>query len=643
MGEIDRASSTASQGAPRRAANEPHLLPAPSPLAMPMQALRGTASSSAARDAMTVPRAALLVLTIAATGVFAHVLYQVLSVVRVTPLQGVFLVLCTLCFAWIALGSSNALIGFVSALALGRSRLATGGDIGRRTTALLFPVYHEDAARIAATIEAIAHDLMAAGAAKHFHVFVLSDSRTAGNKSRELRAVRHLRKRLQGGVEIYYRARADNAGKKAGNIADWVERFGGAYESFIILDADSIMSASAISTLVSVLGANPQIGLIQTAPRLVDATTSFARLQQFAVAFYGPVFSAGFAAWHQGSGNYWGHNAIVRTRAFAEAAGLPNLPGMPPLGGHIQSHDFVEAAFLRRAGWEVWMLPHLPGSYEGCPPTLIDTVVRDRRWAQGNLQHLRIVGAAGLPWVSRLHLAMGTYAYFASVFWALSLLVGIALSAQSALAIPVYFTEQKTLFPVWPVIDPTKALYLFVATIAVVLLPKILGIALAFIERSVAGRDVGWFLLGAVLEIFLSILMAPIFMLTQTAAVLQVLQGKDSGWSVQRRDGEPANFADLVRFHASHMVLGAVTLIVCALVSWYVLAWMAPIILGLLISANLSAFTSRPAPAWLARALATPESASPPPIVGAVAKSYPLWSKRLQRGGALHAHTPQLP
>jgi len=256
---------------------------------------------------------------------------------------------------------------------------------------------------------------------------------------------------------------------------------------------------------------------------------------------------------------------------------------------------------------------------------------------------LRIVGAAGLPWVSRLHLAMGTYAYFASVFWALSLLVGIALSAQSALAIPVYFTEQKTLFPVWPVIDPTKALYLFVATIAVVLLPKILGIALAFIERSVAGRDVGWFLLGAVLEIFLSILMAPIFMLTQTAAVLQVLQGKDSGWSVQRRDGEPANFADLVRFHASHMVLGAVTLIVCALVSWYVLAWMAPIILGLLISANLSAFTSRPAPAWLARALATPESASPPPIVGAVAKSYPLWSKRLQRGGALHAHTPQLP
>ena len=173
-----------------------------------------------------------------------------------------------------------------------------------------------------------------------------------------------------------------------------MERFGGAYESFIIFDADSVMSASTVLTLANTLIANPKVALIQTSPRLVGATTLFGRLQQFAVAHYGPVFSAGFAAWHQGSGNYWGHNAIVRTRAFAEAAGLPILHGSPPLGGYIQSHDFVEAAFLRRAGWQVWMLPDLMGSYEGCPPTLIDTAVRDRRWAQGNLQHIRIVTAS---------------------------------------------------------------------------------------------------------------------------------------------------------------------------------------------------------------------------------------------------------
>jgi membrane glycosyltransferase len=212
-------------------------------------------------------------------------------------------------------------------------------------------------------------------------------------------------------VHIYYRARADNIGKKAGNIADWVERFGGGYEFFIILDADSVMSGALVVQLAEQMARNPRTALIQTVPRLVGADTLFARLQQFAVAFYGPVIAAGFAAWHQESGNYWGHNAILRTRAFAQSAGLPTLAGTPPLGGHIQSHDFVEAAFLRRAGWQVWMLPYLQGSYEGCPPTLIDVAVRDRRWAQGNFQHLRIVRAGGLPWVSRLHLAMGTYTY----------------------------------------------------------------------------------------------------------------------------------------------------------------------------------------------------------------------------------------
>ena len=210
-------------------------------------------------------------------------------------------------------------------------------------------------------------------------------------------------------MHIYYRARSENIGKKAGNIADWVERFGGAYEFFIILDADSVMSGALVVQLAALMGRNPRTALIQTVPRLVGANTLFARLQQFAVAFYGPVIAAGFAAWHQESGNYWGHNAILRTRAFAQSAGLPTLPGTPPLGGHIQSHDFVEAAFLRRAGWQVCMLPDLQGSYEGCPPTLIDVAVRDRRWAQGNFQHLRIVRASGLPWVSRLHLAMGTY------------------------------------------------------------------------------------------------------------------------------------------------------------------------------------------------------------------------------------------
>jgi membrane glycosyltransferase len=614
------------------------LLPAGSPLPMPVQPLRPFATSKPASDRMTGARLVLLLLSVSAAAAFAYFLYEVLSIVRVTVLQGVFLVLCTLCFGWIALGSSSALLGFARASGLMRRNSLSGAvSLPSQPTALLFPVYNEDTARIAATIEAMATELSAGGDEGQFDFFVLSDSRDPRAKTRELRAIRLLRKVLQNRIRIFYRARVENVGKKAGNIAEWVERFGGGYESFIILDADSVMSASAVLELRSRLSANPRVALIQTVPRLVGARTLFAQLQQFAVAIYGPVVSAGFAAWHQGSGNYWGHNAIIRTQAFATAAGLPSIPGRPPLGGHIQSHDFVEAAFLRRAGWEVWMLPELQGSYEGCPPTLIDTAVRDRRWAQGNLQHMRVIGAAGLPWVSRMHLAMGAYGYFASVFWALSLVVGVILAIQSVYTLPVYFSDERTLFPIWPVIDPVKALYVFLATILVVLLPKLLGLVAAFLRGDSAARR-GWCLLGVVAETAFSILLAPIFMLTQTRAVAEVLMGKDSGWGAQQREGSLTGLREAFRFHRGHLFVGFVGTSICALVSPYVLAWMAPILLGLILSVALSVVTSRAPPVWLAHALATAESIRPPPICGAVELLHAKWTDLLKRNS--HAPAP---
>ena len=618
----------------RRPANEYALLPPETPLPMPRQSLQPGNTGDIVRDRMTAPRGILLLLTVLATATFALVLYQVLSVVRLTPLQAVFLVLCTMCFAWIALGTASALLGFFAILRLGgrattRTPIHETPQLQQHRTALLFPVYNEDPARVAATIEAIATELIALGVGERFDFFILSDSRTSEAKARELRAVRLLRRALPDDTHIYYRARSENIGKKAGNIADWVERFGGAYESFIILDADSVMSGTLIVHLAALMSSSPRTALIQTVPRLVGANTLFARLQQYAVAFYGPVIAAGFAAWHQESGNYWGHNAILRTQAFAQSAGLPTLPGPPPLGGHIQSHDFVEAAFLRRAGWQVCMLPGLQGSYEGCPPTLIDVAVRDRRWAQGNFQHLRIVRAGGLPWVSRLHLAMGTYTYLASALWALSLVIGVVLSVQSAYTLPVYFPDEKTLFPVWPVIDPTKALYLFLGTVALVLLPKVLGVASALIRRDPAAHYTGRFLLGAAVETLFSILIAPILMLTQTSAVLEILRGKDSGWTVQRREGEPPPLSEVIRFHKWHVVTGAALAVICGLVSLYVFSWMAPIFLGQLLAVGLSVVTSRVAPAWINRALATAEDTHPPPIILAVSERYADWARRL--------------
>jgi membrane glycosyltransferase len=598
---------------------------------MPVQPL-GLAERKT-HDAMTATRLALLVLAGVLTATFAWVLYRVLSVVQLTVLQAIFLVLCTLCFAWVALGTSSAVLGL--ARRVWRRDDVVPGDMGsfapQGRTALLFPVFNEDAARIASTIEAMANELVALGAAERFDVFVLSDSRSSENRARELRAVRFLPRRLHGRMPVYYRARSENDGKKAGNIAEWVQRFGGAYETFVILDADSLMSGALLLQLQEAMARKSTVGLIQTVPRLVGSSTLFARLQQFAVAFYGPIIAAGFAAWHQSSGNYWGHNAIVRTRAFAEAAGLPVLAGRPPLGGPIQSHDFVEAACLRRAGWEVWLEPDLTGSYEGCPPTLIDVAVRDRRWAQGNLQHVRIVATQGTPWVSRMHLAMGTSAYLASLLWAVSLMVGVVLALQSAHTLPSYFPATKTLFPVWPVIDSTKALYLFLFTVAVVLLPKMLAIALALARSPhfMPSQNGGGVLMGALVEMIASILIAPILMLTQSQAVIEVLMGKDSGWSAQRRDGGAPKLSAVVRFHLWHQIVGLAFAVACALASVYVLLWMSPIILGLLTAPLISLATAQPASNWFAGMLATPEDLEPPPVVAVAEAAYPEWKALL--------------
>ena len=319
-------------------------------------------------------------------------------------------------------------------------------------------------------------------------------------------------------------------------------------------------------------------GLIQTVPRLVGGQTLFARLQQFAASTYGPLVAAGLAAWHGPGGNYWGHNAIIRTKAFASCAGLPPLPGRAPLGGQILSHDFVEAALLRRGGWEVYLVPSVGGSFEGCPPTLSDLIVRDRRWAQGNLQHMRLLTVPGLPLLSRIHLAMGALSYLASPVWALSLLVGVVLAVQAKYATPAYFGSEASLFPKWPVFDAQMALSLFFATVLVVHLPKLLGAVWAMrssVERKRHGGVLN-VIGGVTLESLLSTLIAPVLMVTQTAAVVGILTGRDAGWSAQRRVTARASAIEFLAQHRWHMAWGVLGAVICWSISSGVLAWMSP-------------------------------------------------------------------
>jgi membrane glycosyltransferase len=565
-----------------------------------------------------IARAVLVATWAFATGAFAWTLYRVLSVEQPTILQWVFLLLSTVCFAWVAVGSVSALIGF-AVLLWQRDRDRRGPpstpQLPRGRTALLFPIYREDASAVAANIETIAGELAAAGAADVFRVFILSDTQDPTERAREGCVFDRLRAKAP--LPVYVRWRSPNAAKKAGNIRDWIERFGAGYPTFVILDADSLMTAECLLRLAAAMEAHPEAGLIQSVPHLVGGHSLFAQLQQFAAGYYGPIIAAGLAAWHGPGGNYWGHNAIIRTKAFATSAGLPELPGRPPRGGLIMSHDFVEAALLRRAGWEVHMLPSLEGSFEGCPPSLSDLITRDRRWAQGNLQHLRLLRVPGVPVLSRIHLLMGACSYLASPVWALTLLVGVILAVQAKYATPTYFGSEVSLFPKWPVFDAQKALALFFATVLTVHLPKLLGAAWALRNRTQRLRNGGVMrvLCGVLVESVLSTLIAPVLMLTQTSAVTSILMGRDAGWMPQQRVGAGAALGRFVHQHRWHMGWGLAAAAVCWAISAAVFAWMSPIIIGLLLAAPIAHRTARPAPQALARLLANEAERQPPRLL----------------------------
>ncbi len=421
--------------------------------------------------------------------------------------------------------------------------------------------------------------------------------------------------------DIFYRHRSNNVARKSGNIREWVTAFGGGYECMIIFDADSLMTPESIGRLTAAMERDLTIGLIQTLPVIVNAATPFAKLQQFAGRLYGPLIAAGIAWWHGSESNYWGHNAIIRVRAFAETAGLPELSGRRPFGGHVLSHDFIEAALMRRGGWAVCMAPSVGGSYEECPSTPIDYAARDRRWCQGNLQHLGLLTTRGLHWVSRLHLLVGIGSYLTAPMWLVFLAFGILISLQAQFIRPEYFPSGFSLFPKWPAQDPIRAIWVFSATMGLLLAPKILALILLWTDSSLRRKFGGGFrtFAGMLLEALLSGLMAPLMMIFQSAAVAEILLGRDAGWQVQRRDaGGRIRRNDLLRTCAVPTIIGALMAVSAYMVSASLLLWMTPVVVGLLFCIPVTSLVSSPKFGdFLKRhgMLATPEHIAPAPIV----------------------------
>ena len=478
-------------------------------------------------------------------------------------------------------------------------------------TAILIPVYNEDPVTTFARIGAMEASLLATGFVHLFHFAILSDTRDDTIAARERMWFLRLIIETDGEGRIFYRRRDKNKGRKAGNIEDFIKRAGAAYDYAIILDADSLMEGETMVEMVRRMEAVPSLGLLQTLPTIIHARSRFGRTMQFACSFYSPIFARGLAMMQGNTGPFWGHNAIVRLQAFAESCGLPELSGKPPFGGHIMSHDYVEAALLARAGWTVRIDDDLGGSYEEAPENIIDHLKRDRRWCQGNLQHTRLLLAPKLkPW-SRFIFLQGILAYIAPVFWLVFLTASIA---APLFAPPIdYFPIESWPFPVLPVSQVSKALGLAIGVVGLLFLPKILIVLDAALRGRVHGFGGTWQAVKSTLsELLFSFITAPIFMMFQTRSVIQVLRGTDGGWPAQTRGDSTLSFSEA--WAASHWVMttGMVVLVTTQWVAPALVLWLLPVALPMMLAPILIAWSSRPGSN---RLFLTPTEINPAPVM----------------------------
>jgi membrane glycosyltransferase len=548
---------------------------------------------------IVVRRWLFLGLVVSSTIVADQPVWSVIRVDGLSPLEILVFALFTILFAWIAASFWLACIGAyvrwknidVLPAASGPANHYPAHRVSR--TAIVMPVYNESALRTFAGLAVVRESVRAAGGAAGFDYFILSDTTEPTLQMVEEQEWRRLHDTEPEGHNIFYRHRPRNIGRKSGNIQDFCENWGALYDYMVVLDADSLMTGETLVRLVALMDGNPRAALIQVPPQLIGRESLFARIQQFSSSIYGPCHAAGLAFLQGTDGNYWGHNAIIRVRAFMRHCGLPRLPGEAPLGGEILSHDFVEAALLRRAGWDVLMAPTLGGSFEEPPPTIFDYLKRDRRWCQGNMQHARLVLAVGLRMPSRLHFVMGVMNYLASPLWLLLLISSAIEMYLSAQVIPVtYFGRYPVLSA--PISHTVELVILLASTVALLYAPKILALLIASrdpLMRAAHGGRLRLFR-SVVLECVFSTLLAPVVMLSHSWFVLSILCGRTTGWGAQQRDDRALPLWFVMRMFAPHTLIG----IAATFAVYHYLPgefwWFLPFLVGMSLAIPLVYFSS---------------------------------------------------
>lgn len=550
-------------------------------------------------------------------------------------------------FAWISIGFWEAMAGlYTLARRVDRFSITLGieGDLsldgsGART-AILIPVANEEAERVFAGITATYLSLKKTGQIGHFDFFVLSDSSDPDRWVEEEIAWAETCRSLQAFNRIFYRRRRVNLKRKSGNIADFCRRWGKNYRYMIVLDADSVMAGHTLVRMVQAMERHPKLGILQTAPLAVNRETLIARTQQFANHVYSSMFAAGLHFIQLGDSHFWGHNAILRVEPFMRHCGLPELPGKPPRGGFIMSHDFVEAAFMRRGGWEVWLAYDLGGSYEEVPPTLLEELKRDRRWCQGNLQHIRIAFAKGLLSAHRALFLHGAMSYGSSLLWFVFITLSTVAAITEAFRTPVYFSQDRALFPDWPVWHPQWALTLLGTTAVILFMPKLFSVLLILLKKGQVAQYGGRvrLLLSMGIEVFLSALFAPVRMLFHSKFVFITLLGRQVSWGPQQRSDLGTPWLEAIRFHGFGTLLAIVWAATLFVLNRSFFWWNSPIFIPVILSIPLSVWSSRASVGRSFRRLGLlliPEEVNQPPELQSLERS--LASEPRNFASSLHA------
>ncbi len=564
------------------------------------------------RAATTRRRVLLALVALSAAGATA-LLAKLLPAFEAGWLRTVQIALYGLLFAWVSAGFFTAMMGFwvlwrgdphaMSAASVGHEPIHVGAR-----TAIIMPICNEQVSTVFAGLRATCESLAATGASRLFDVYVLSDTSDPEIRAAELAAWAELRHECGSAGRIYYRWRQRRTKRKAGNVADFCRRFGRNYRYMIVLDADSVMSGDCMVKLVRLMEVNPTAGILQTAPQACGLDTVHARSQQFAGRVAGRLFTAGMQYWQLGESHYWGHNAIIRVEPFMKHCALAPLRGHGGLSGVLLSHDFVEAALMRRAGYHVWLVHDLHGSYEQQPPNLLEELQRDRRWCQGNLQNARLMAEPGLHGVHRAMLFTGALAYLSAPLWLLSVLLGAALWMLGS---PAMAGGHQAV--------PLEIAGLWAATVLMLAMPRVMGVAAIVMtgqQRRYGGTSA--LVRGALLEGGLSVLQAPVRMMAHTLFVVVALTGLKLDWKSPPREASDIGWGHAV----SHFGLtSAAVASIAVLMLWLhpqAVLWLMPMGMPLLLAVPLAVLTSRSAlgQRLLAnRLLLTPEEQSAPPVL----------------------------